>query len=187
MVRRHAIPAPFLAVCLLSFVGLRPGPVLGSSATSGVVVDPARATAACPFDGRAATPPVRGRVVARFAAPVCERCAGRRGMLVETEPGAAVVATSSGPVTFAGQVGGALWVVQEVAPGVRVTYGRLAVVAAGATTGVRLRSGEGLGTSSGRVHLGVRVGSRYVDPAPCWRGTPRLVPTVGVERGTNRR
>lgn len=134
----------------------------------------------CPFPPRDVVLPVSGRVLERFVAPRCERCAGRRGMTVATEQGSPVRATTSGEVTFAGQVGGSLWVVQEVAPGVRVTYGRLAAIATGVDTGEPLVTGQVLGTAHSRVYLGVRVGETPHDPSRCWGRRPRLVePNVG--------
>lgn len=136
--------------------------------------------ASCAFPVTDSTVPVRGIVTARFVAPECERCSGRRGITVQTVPDAAVLATRTGRVTFAGQVAGTNWVVQEVAPGVRVTYGRLASIEPGIAEGDTVTAGERLGTSSGTVHLGVRRGAAYVDPLRCWTGKSRLVP---VPRG----
>ena len=138
-------------------------------------------TASCVFPVAGSVVPVRGEVTARFVAPACERCAGRRGITVQTAPGADVVATRTGRITFAGPVAGTAWVVQEVAPGVRVTYGRLDSIEPGLTEGDSVRAGVRVGTSTGSVHLGVRRGDRYVDPLRCWAGRARLVP---APRGT---
>lgn len=139
---------------------------------------------ACPFPVNGSVFPVNGRVVERFVAPTCERCAGRRGITVAVGGTSAVRATTDGVVTFAGQVGRALWVVQEVAPGVRVTYGRLALVADGVTAGARLATGQVLGTAEKSVYLGVRVGETPRDPLRCWARRPRL---VGVNVGRSGR
>lgn len=134
------------------------------------------AVVACAFPTGDAVAPVRGEVVSRYAAPSCARCAGRRGITVDTGGQLPVVATRSGRITFAGDVAGVLWVVQEVAPNVRVTYGRLSSIAPGVSEGVEIPRGATLGGSSGRVHLGVRRGERYTDPLPCWAKRVRLVP-----------
>lgn len=136
----------------------------------------------CPFPRAGSLAPVSGEVVGRFVPPACERCAGRRGITVAATPGAPVRATRDGAVTFAGSVGGSLWVVQQVAPGVRVTYGRLASIGAGVAVGETVTVGTPLATAARLVHLGVRTGDRYSDPLPCWAGRVALVapPTWAV-------
>ena len=133
----------------------------------------------CPFPHHDAVVPVRGEVIGRFVEPACERCAGRRGVLVRTVPGDTVRATHTGEVTFAGHVGGVLWVVQQVAPGVRVSYGRLAELADGVRVGAVIAAATPVARASSRTHLGVRRGSRYLDPLWCWAGRARLVPLPG--------
>ncbi len=140
----------------------------------------------CPFPVHGVVAPVTGRVVERYVEPACDRCAGRRGVTVTTERDAVVRATRAGLVTFAGPVGGVLWVVQEVAPGVRVTYGRLASVAGGVATGVEVSAGRPLGTAAEQVYLGVRVGETPRDPSRCWVRRPRLV-EANVGRSATRR
>jgi murein DD-endopeptidase MepM/ murein hydrolase activator NlpD len=119
--------------------------------------------------------PVRGTVVERFVAPACERCAGRRGIVVRVARPSPVLATATGEVTFAGHVGGALWVVQQVASGVRVTYGRLSAIAEGVETGVQVPAGGVLGEAEERVYLGIRVGEAPRNPLRCWARSARLV------------
>lgn len=129
-----------------------------------------------PRDVGLSVPPVRGEVVQRFVAPRCLRCAGHRGVTVATGPGEPVVAVRSGTITFAGPVAGRTYIVERVAPGVRVTYGWVRSVAPGIGEGVRVGAGDVLGTVGSRTYLGVRVGDRYVEPLSIlglWR--PRLV------------
>lgn len=133
----------------------------------------------CPFPRSETVTPVTGEVVGRFVAPSCVRCAGRRGIMVATSAGDMVRSTRKGAVTFAGAVGGVLWVVQEVAPDVRVSYGRLAGLAPGVRAGVTVPAGAAVGVAASRTHLGVRVGGRYRDPLRCWAGRARLVPPPG--------
>lgn len=143
----------------------------------------ALATGSCPVPSQTLTVPVRGTVVERFVAPACERCAGRRGIVVQVAGSSPVLATAGGEVTFAGQVGGALWVVQQVAPGIRVTYGRLAAIAEGIETGVRVSVGATLGAARDRVYLGLRVGEAPRNPLRCWARAARLVAAnVGPHR-----
>ena len=132
-------------------------------------------TLSCPVPAGGLRPPVTGQVVERFLAPACERCSGRRGIVVHVRSGSAVRATATGPFTFAGQVGGVLWAVQQVAPGVRVTYGRLASLADGLDEGRTLVAGDMVGTAGDQVYLGLRLGETPRDPLRCWVRTLRLV------------
>lgn len=121
-------------------------------------------------------PPVRGTVVQRFVAPRCQRCAGHRGVTIQTVPGDSVVAVTDGVVTFSGRVGGRHFLVERIAPGVRVTYGWIAAVDSTLTEGAPVRVGQVLGLVGRSMYLGVRVGDVYVEPLSYlgfWR--PRLV------------
>ncbi|MCU0261636.1 MAG: peptidoglycan DD-metalloendopeptidase family protein, partial [Ilumatobacteraceae bacterium] len=126
-------------------------------------------------------PPVDAPVVDAFRPPPCRWCPGNRGLEYGTDPGTLVRAVASGTVTFAGRVAGAGYVTVAVdGPGgesLLVTYG-------GVTTSLRAGSvvlaGSVVGRTDGRLHLGVRRGGAYVDPAPLVgrpRGPIRLVPT----------
>lgn len=108
-------------------------------------------------------------------------------MLVGTIAGDTVRATRDGAITFAGRVGGAHFVVQQVAAEVRVTYGRLLSIADHVRTGVMVGGGTVLGTVAATTHLGVRVGSRYADPLWCWAGRPRLVESIPSTPGPGSR
>lgn len=107
--------------------------------------------------------PVAGPVLEGFRPPACQRCSGRRGVVIGSRPGDIVRAVRSGPVTFSGQVGGRLYVVQTVAPGVRVTYGWLASVS-DHDVGDEVTAGQVVGTAAERTYLGVRLGQVYVEP-----------------------
>lgn len=126
------------------------------------------------------SPPVVAPVTDPFREPACPWCPGNRGLEYGTAPGTPVSAVAAGVVTFSGSVAGTAYVVVRLADGLLVTYGGLAMraVAAGDTV-VR---GMRVGTTAGRLHLGVRRGERYVDPGPLigeWRGVVRLVPADG--------
>ncbi len=106
--------------------------------------------------------PVHGTVVVSFRPPVCERCAGHRGVTVATEAGSEVWATRRGVITFAGEVASLTYIVQEIEPGVRVTYGWLADTVV--SEGDIVEAGAVIGHTAARTYLGVRVGEIYVDP-----------------------
>ncbi|MEY3266309.1 MAG: hypothetical protein RLY19_522 [Actinomycetota bacterium] len=107
-------------------------------------------------------PPVRGTVVTSFRPPACERCAGHRGVTVATESGSEVRAVRQGLITFVGKVALLTYIVQEIEPGVRVTYGWLADTAV--NEGDVAEAGAVIGRTAKRTYIGVRVGEIYVDP-----------------------
>ena len=107
-------------------------------------------------------PPVRGTVVTSFRPPACERCAGHRGVTVATESGSDVRAVRQGLITFVGKVALLTYIVQEIEPGGRVTYGWLADTAV--NEGDIAEAGAVIGHTAKRTYIGVRVGEIYVDP-----------------------
>jgi murein DD-endopeptidase MepM/ murein hydrolase activator NlpD len=107
--------------------------------------------------------PVAGPIVQRFVAPACQRCSGHRGVSIASPVGQPVRAVLPGVITFVGQVAGKTYVVEQVAPGVKVTYGWLDLTA-GLAEGDAVMQGQVVGTAGDRTYLGVRVGSRYVEP-----------------------
>ena len=125
-------------------------------------------------------PPVTAPVVDPFRAPSCTYCPGNRGLEYQPASGSQVVAAYAGVVGFSGLVAGVRYVVIEQADGRTATYGRLATVVV--VTGAAVRPGEILGTTTNRFFFGLRLGDRYVDPAPflgVWRYRARLVPVDG--------
>ena len=137
-------------LCLLMVVGAAPV---------------ARATAATPGTTTPRVtyqPPVDGVVVDPYRPPSNPYGPGNRGIDLASPPGTAVVAPADGVVSFAGQVGGQLFVVIRHADGVRTTMGQLASIAV--VTGQYLVAGEQVGTTAGRIHFGARVGNEYIDP-----------------------
>lgn len=122
-------------------------------------------------------PPVDAPIVERFRPPACTWCPGNRGIDYATPPGATVRASAEGVVTFAGQVGGELFVVVAHADGLRTTYAYLATV--GVQAGQRVSQGSVVGTSGAMLHFGVRRGDVYLDPELLFAGgrvVARLVP-----------
>lgn len=131
--------------------------------------------------GLACIVPIPGAVIRSFEAPACERCSGHRGVTLQTEAGRPVVATTSGNVEFAGQVGDRLYVVQRVAPTVRVTYGDLEALLPGIQSGHGLVAGEPVGLGGESTYISVRVGQTHVEPLRALGlGRPRLVGPGGV-------
>jgi murein DD-endopeptidase MepM/ murein hydrolase activator NlpD len=126
-------------------------------------------------------PPVAAPVADPFREPECRWCPGNRGLEYATPSGRTVRAVGTGRVTFAGPVAGVVYAVVEHRDGRRVTYGNLA--ATRHRRGDVVLRGHVVGTTAGPLHLGVREGEHYVDPAPLigrWVGVPRLVPVDGT-------
>lgn len=133
----------------------------------------------------AAVVPLEGEVVRRFDAPACPWCPGHRGITVRAEPGQEVVAVADGQVVFAGPVGGAVYVVQSIGGGVRVTYGHLGEVAPGIEESAQVVAGQVVALAGGAVHIGVRLGEAYLDPLAFFGwGRGRLVGPPGVLVGS---
>lgn len=148
-----------MAVLMVSFVGVLP------------------ATGAA---GTCWPPPVPAGVIDAFREPDCRWCAGNRGIEYGTSPGSAVRSVASGRVTFSGVVVGRHYVVVDVGEGRRVTYGGL--VDRFVREGQVVSEGTVLGRSGPTLHLGVRVGEVYLDPAAFVGqlvGRPRLIPSDG--------
>lgn len=110
-------------------------------------------------------PPVEGQVTDPFRPPATPYGQGNRGLEYATARGAVVAAPAGGVVTFAGQVGGRLYVTVQHPDGVRTTSGPLGRITPGVARGVDVAAGDALGTSPGSVLWTARVGDTYVDPA----------------------
>lgn len=78
-------------------------------------------------------------------------------------------AATNGKVTFAGLVGGRIYVVVRAHADrrLRVTYGGLASLAV--EQGQVVRTGESVGIAADTLFFGVRIGDHHVDPAPFTR------------------
>ena len=130
-------------------------------------------------------PPVTAPIVDPFRPPECPWCSGNRGIEYGTVSGVRVRAVATGRVTFAGAVAGTVYVVLRHGDGRRVTYANLA----GASFDVDdlVVRGQTVGRTAGRFHFGVRVGDRYVDPAPMLGRLvhrARLIPNDGSRPNT---
>jgi murein DD-endopeptidase MepM/ murein hydrolase activator NlpD len=107
--------------------------------------------------------PLDAVVVDHFRPPPTPYAAGNRGLDYATVPGSVVVASADGAVTFAGAVGGALYVTLRHPDGLRTTSSYLAriVVAVGRS----VRQGQPVGFTGTFFHFGVRDAlGDYLDP-----------------------
>jgi len=127
-------------------------------------------------------PPVDAPVTDSFRAPDGPYGAGNRGLEYETVPGAPVQAVADGVVAFAGPVAGRLVVSVQHPDGLRSSLTGMATLAV--VTGAEVRGGQALGTAARGLHLGIRRGETYLDPASLFvvstgSGSVRLVPADG--------
>ncbi|MDY7101627.1 MAG: M23 family metallopeptidase [Actinomycetota bacterium] len=128
-----------------------------------------------PIDYR---PPVDAPVVDGFRPPSGPYGPGNRGLEYATRPGTAVGAIGPGVVTFAGSVAGQLHVTVRHPDGLRSSYSFLATVDVAVDD--RLERGGRVGSAGRRLHLGVRRGTTYLDPAALFGPRrARLVPVPG--------
>ena len=150
------------------------------SARPAIAIESGPTTPARVVAARSATclvPPVAGPVVEPFRQPACPYCAGHRGVTYDTVPGETVRAVAAGVVEYAGSVAGTRYVVVRHADGRRATYGRLITLSVAVRQ--RIGVGEAIGAAGDTLHLGIRRGDDYLDPAPLLgrlRGIARLVP-----------
>ncbi len=135
----------------------------------GVTLHPGPSAPALPAVG-AWTWPVVGPVIRGFDPPQTPFGSGHRGIDVAAPIGTVVVAPESGVVTFAGRVGGELFVTLDHGGGLTSTSSWLSealvrvgdAVARGAPIA---RSGRGHpGSTVPHLHFGVRLDGQYVDP-----------------------
>ena len=115
------------------------------------------------------TPPVDGAVVARFEPPVRKWASGHRGIDFAAAPGTAVRAAAAGRVAFAGSVAGTLAVTIDHGP-FQTTYSALSTV--DVSEGEYVDRGHWIGAvgeahpgAGSGLHLGVKAGDDYLDPA----------------------
>jgi murein DD-endopeptidase MepM/ murein hydrolase activator NlpD len=114
--------------------------------------------------------PVLGPVLRAFDPPETPFGSGHRGIDIATPQGTTVLAAEAGEVTFAGRVGGELFLTIDHGDGLSSTYSWLSelIVRRGDLVGRGApiaRSGRGHpGSSLPHLHLGVRRDGVYVDP-----------------------
>ncbi len=122
--------------------------------------------------------PVDAPVIDGFRPPSNPYGPGNRGLEYDTAPGDLVSAVTSGVVTFAGPVGGRVFIVARDASGLRVTYSYLE--RSDVEVGDTVSRGDPIATADTGMHLTVRDGDSYIDPLPLMADyrcfTVRLVP-----------
>ena len=157
-------------MALLELLVLPLAMVLLGSPSSAVGAPPTAATAITLASTGSWVWPVTGPVIQGFDPPETPYGSGHRGIDIAVAIGTTVVAPETGVVTFAGKVGGYLFVTIDHGGGLESTYSWLSativrkndVVARGQPIA---HSGQGHpGSSVPHVHLGVRLGDAYVDP-----------------------
>lgn len=114
--------------------------------------------------------PVTGPVIRGFDPPTSPFGAGHRGIDIAVPFGTTILAPEAGTVSFAGRVGGELFVTLDHGGGLSSTYSWLSsvavrkndVVARGQPIGA---TGAGHpGSAVPHLHLGVRLDGQYQDP-----------------------
>ena len=126
--------------------------------------------------------PVEGAVVDPFRLPDGPYGPGNRGLEFATQPGSAFWAAADGVVSFAGQVAGRFHVTVSHPDGLRVSYSGVETFSV--SRAERVRQGQPLGTTGDRLHVGVRRGETYLDPARIFgsRDSPTGQPVLARPR-----
>ena len=106
--------------------------------------------------------PANRPIVDGWRPPSDPYSAGNRGLEIGTVIGDRLVASQSGTVTFAGQVGGTLYLVISHNDGIRTTLGGLSSIAV--SKGAAVRRGQFVGMAGGTTHFGARYVNHYLDP-----------------------
>ena len=169
-VRRFARATALLTALVVSVAPLPAAAVTGAGAPGEAVAWPP------PTPGTYA-PPVAAPVVDPFRPPTGPYGPGNRGLEYGVVGGERVVAVADGVVQFAGAVAGRLVVTVVHPDGRRSSLTGLSVLLV--VRGAELHRGALLGLAAPGLHLGVREGDRYVDPAELFGTVPQhawLVP-----------
>ena len=131
-----------------------------------LLVGPGPAVATNPPGAPTYRPPVVAPVSDPYRPPPRPWMAGNRGIEYATIPGSVVHSIGPGVVTFAGPVAGSLHVTVLHPDRLRSSYSFLAAVRV--RVGARLAAGVAVGVTGNRLHLGIRRGKAYLDPASLW-------------------
>lgn len=174
--RRAAAAAAFLATMLIAPASS----TLAVPAVAAADRTPSERRAAAEVPGRWVWPvaaPIR--IISPFRAPPTPYEAGHRGIDVETDVAAPVVASAPGVVSFAGMVAGRPVVAIDHGGGV---VSAVEPVAALVEAGATVAPGDQIGTvaTGGHcgwrcLHFGVRIDGEYVSPFLFLGGLPRAV------------
>lgn len=114
--------------------------------------------------------PVSGPVIRAFDPPDSPYGTGHRGIDIAAPVGSAVVAPADGVVSFAGPVGGRLFLTIDHGNGLQSTYSWLSQLLV--RKGDRVLRGQPVATTGSghpdapvpHLHLGVKLDGTYVDP-----------------------
>jgi murein DD-endopeptidase MepM/ murein hydrolase activator NlpD len=129
---------------------------IGATISGATLLQPARLTSL--------VPPVPGGIVDNWRPPSSPYGPGNQGVDLRAVAGQPVLAVGDGVVTFAGLVGGRLFVVIDAGAGLRITLGFLGSVTV--RTGQTVRNRDLVAYAKGPVHVGARLGTTYIDPRP---------------------
>ena len=144
--------------------------LVGSFVVAAILAPGAMAPSAAAAEPGAWSWPVAGPVIRAFDPPDSPYGSGHRGIDIATGVGTTVTAPTAGVVTFAGSVGGHLFVTIDHGRGWESTYSWLSArlvsqgdaVAEGAAIA---RTGSGHpGSDVPHLHFGVKLDDEYVDP-----------------------
>ena len=135
-----------------------------------------------PGDPHIYRPPLDAVITDPFRGPPQPWAPGNRGLEYATAAGQSVGAIGPGVVVFAGPVAGALYVTVRHPDGLRSSYSYLAAI--GVSVGDSVTTGQVVGVAGSMMHLGVRDGDTYIDPASLFGtsvggGSVYLVPAGG--------
>ena len=127
-------------------------------------------TAAPPPPATAWTWPVVGPVIQPFDPPDTPYGSGHRGIDIAAPVGTVILAPADGVVTFAGPVGGRLFLTIDHGGGLESTYSWLS--SSLTRSGARVLRGQPIATtgwghpnsSVPHLHFGVKLNDAYVDP-----------------------
>jgi murein DD-endopeptidase MepM/ murein hydrolase activator NlpD len=114
--------------------------------------------------------PVTGPIVRGFDPPASPYGSGHRGIDIATPIGTIILAPAPGRVSFAGKVGGHLFVTLDHGAGLESTYSWLSTIAV--KKGDQVVAGDIIATSGPGhptdvipgLHMGVKLHDVYVDP-----------------------
>ena len=107
-------------------------------------------------------PPIVAPIIDPFRAPAGPFAPGNRGLEYDTSPGQVVRASAAGTVTFAGQVGGNLFITIRHSGTLRTTIGFVDVVMV--ATGDVVAAGQQVAVAGHTMHFTARRNSAYFDP-----------------------
>lgn len=117
-------------------------------------------------------PPVVAPIIDPFRPPGQPWLAGNRGIEYDTDVGGVVRASAAGVVTFAGQVGGDLFVTIRHTADLRTTVGY--VQASLVVVGDTVVQGQPIALAGPTMHFTARRNGEYIDPVLLFR-TGRVV------------